>query len=59
MKNHLYEDDAGVIHKCESSQATPRDLLVWTKCLIDVPADTSFKTYYEVADCPACAGTNQ
>ncbi len=56
--SHLYEDKAGVIHSCESSQMIPGNkgtVLVWTKCNKDVPANKSF-TSREFISCPECKG---
>ena len=53
--NHLYEDEKGIIHLCEGGQiASDRSTyLVWTLCLIDVPANESFKSE-EDATCNQC-----
>ena len=51
--NHLYEDQSGVIHLCESAGVYPGVLLVWTKCEEDVPPNQSFRSR-EVATCHEC-----
>jgi len=55
MKNHLYEDENGIIHICEGGHATPdqQNYLVWTKCSIDVPPNKSFKSD-ELPTCQKC-----
>lgn len=35
-----WRDDRGVVHACEASD-TPGGRLIWTLCLIDVPADAA------------------
>lgn len=53
---HLWQDTNGVIHACEKTEVSAlRDspTLVWTKCDIDVPANTSFESG-ETVTCPKC-----
>lgn len=54
MRNHLFQDDSGVIHSCHLSTIGRDTSLVWTDCGIDVPENASFQGY-EVPDCKECA----
>ncbi len=49
----LWEAPDGLIHACESGHATPDDLLIWTECEIDVPANMAFIGDDEVT-CKRC-----
>lgn len=56
-KNHLWENN-GILHLCELAVIGSRTSIVFTKCGIDVPANTSFKSWEE-ANCPSCNQPNQ
>ncbi len=55
LPNHRYQDFKGIIHACDSCQATSDNLnrLVWTKCEVDVPANKSYQAEQQVT-CPIC-----
>lgn len=53
QKPYRWEDAKGVIHDCERSSNIGHENLMWTKCLIDVPANTGFKSWEDVT-CEKC-----
>jgi hypothetical protein len=55
--NHIYEDNRGVLHSCESTEAHRGIVLVWTKCDKDVPSNESFLSL-EKPNCSACSSTS-
>lgn len=54
-RNHLFEDDSGIIHACEYAQMGRDTLFAWTKCERDVPGNGSFMSH-ESATCKKCLG---
>jgi len=53
MIRHLYQSKDSLIHLCESAEIDEGLRLVWTKCDIDVPENSSFMSTEEPT-CPRC-----
>jgi hypothetical protein len=55
-----WEDDAGMIHICESSAPLQHELLVWTLCDRDVEAGAAFFPYRrDKISCSKCAAADR
>lgn len=50
-----HTDQGGMVHACDGAEVAPGEVLLWTKCGLDLPAKGGFRSTEPVTvTCPRC-----